>query len=298
MVIVMEQNFSINLRRLRKERGLTQEQLADAVGVSAQAVSKWEQNGFPDTPLLPAIADSLDVSIDELFGRREDTPDIFNQIIQYLSSFSSEERIRHAFDLCWAISESIFGLTQYEPIKDDYHQSDEHQRSECVMSNGFSQAKINHTLQYFLLIPEPENGYDSFFPYNECYVKLFEILAFPDALRALYFLAEAANLYVNSFFTEQTLAHSLSIDVTHAREILEKLLSLSLIEKASLDTGGKKEDIFISVTGCDFISFMTFTHMLLNRTRHYCYQTCSRSTSLFRNASYRNTSDTAKKGCD
>lgn len=294
----MEQNFSINLRRLRKQKGLTQEQLADTVGVSAQAVSKWEQNGFPDTPLLPAIADSLGVSIDELFGRREDTPDIFNQVLQYLSSFPSEEQIMHAFDLCWAISEAIFGLTHYEPIKDEYYQSDEYRSSECVKNDGFSQARCNHSLQYFLLLPEPENGYDSFFPYDEGYIKLFEILAFPDALRALYFLTETSNPHRNSFFTEQTLAHSLSIDVTHAREILEKLLSVSLIEKASLDTGGKKEDIFIYVAGCNFVSFMAFTHMLLNRTYHYCYQSLSRPAPLFRNATYRNISGAEKKGSD
>ncbi len=41
---------------LRKERGLTQEQLGRQVGVSAQAVSKWENGGAPDVELLPAPA--------------------------------------------------------------------------------------------------------------------------------------------------------------------------------------------------------------------------------------------------
>lgn len=45
------------INRLRKEKGITQEDLGKAVGVSTQAVSKWECGGVPDTELLPAIAD-------------------------------------------------------------------------------------------------------------------------------------------------------------------------------------------------------------------------------------------------
>ena len=58
-----------NIGAIRKERGLTQEQLARMVGVSAQAVSKWENGGTPDAELLPAIADRLEVTIDSLYGR-------------------------------------------------------------------------------------------------------------------------------------------------------------------------------------------------------------------------------------
>ncbi|MBQ7187166.1 MAG: helix-turn-helix transcriptional regulator [Ruminococcus sp.] len=64
-----ENELSKNIRWLRKKRQLTQEQLAAMVGVSAQAVSKWESGGYPDPSLLPAIADSLDAGIDELYGR-------------------------------------------------------------------------------------------------------------------------------------------------------------------------------------------------------------------------------------
>ncbi len=54
---------------LRKKKGLTQSDLASAIGVSYQAISKWETNvSIPDTMLLPAIADVLECSIDVLLG--------------------------------------------------------------------------------------------------------------------------------------------------------------------------------------------------------------------------------------
>ena len=58
------------IAKLRKDTGLTQEQLAVMVGVSAQTVSKWETGTtMPDIMLLPVIADIFDVDIDFLFGR-------------------------------------------------------------------------------------------------------------------------------------------------------------------------------------------------------------------------------------
>lgn len=65
----MASNFGTNIKQLRINRNVTQAGLAKAVGVSVQAVSKWECGGTPDVELLPAIADFFDTTIDSLFGR-------------------------------------------------------------------------------------------------------------------------------------------------------------------------------------------------------------------------------------
>ncbi len=53
---------------LRKQKGVTQEEMAKALGTSAQAVSKWEcGKNYPDIALLPAIAFYFAVPIDDLF---------------------------------------------------------------------------------------------------------------------------------------------------------------------------------------------------------------------------------------
>ena len=65
----MNDTFSKNLSRLRKERKLTQEKLAEALGVSFQAVSKWETaQSYPDIELLPRLAGLLATDIDSLLG--------------------------------------------------------------------------------------------------------------------------------------------------------------------------------------------------------------------------------------
>ena len=56
------------IRALRKNRNLSQETLAQYLGVSFQAISKWEKGDtFPDVVLIPAIASFFDISTDELF---------------------------------------------------------------------------------------------------------------------------------------------------------------------------------------------------------------------------------------
>ncbi len=68
----MKLNLADNLKRLRGKYGITQETLADFIGVSSQAVSKWERgDGFPEITLLPSIANYFGVSLDELMGMDE-----------------------------------------------------------------------------------------------------------------------------------------------------------------------------------------------------------------------------------
>jgi len=56
------------IRELRKKRGMTQEQLAESIGISFQAVSKWENGiALPDITLAPVLAGYFGVSLDELF---------------------------------------------------------------------------------------------------------------------------------------------------------------------------------------------------------------------------------------
>ncbi len=64
----MDVKLGKKIRELRKSRNISQEMLAQFLGVSFQAVSKWENDtAFPDVTLIPVIASFFDVSTDELF---------------------------------------------------------------------------------------------------------------------------------------------------------------------------------------------------------------------------------------
>lgn len=66
----MKETFGQRFARLRKSKGYTQEQIADKVNISYQAVSKWENDiSSPDISILGELANILGVTIDELLGR-------------------------------------------------------------------------------------------------------------------------------------------------------------------------------------------------------------------------------------
>lgn len=68
----MELCIGVKLRQLRRARELTQEEAAARLGVSFQAISKWERGeGYPDITMLPTLANFYGVSADELLGMEE-----------------------------------------------------------------------------------------------------------------------------------------------------------------------------------------------------------------------------------
>ena len=68
----MNNNFSSFIAELRKEQGLTQKELADRIGVSDKAVSRWENGkNYPDIEIMQSLARIFDVTVSELLqGQR------------------------------------------------------------------------------------------------------------------------------------------------------------------------------------------------------------------------------------
>lgn len=70
----VKQTLGERISELRKEKGFKQEELAEALGVTAQAVSKWENDiSCPDIMLLPKLAELLGVTVDELLSGKKET---------------------------------------------------------------------------------------------------------------------------------------------------------------------------------------------------------------------------------
>jgi len=104
--------FTIKLHEqiafLRKQKGLTQEQLANVLGVTNQSVSKWESGQCcPDIQLLPAIATLFEVSVDELLGCNcaKGLGDICLNIKDYFTSLPEKESFESAYRLAALLHE-------------------------------------------------------------------------------------------------------------------------------------------------------------------------------------------------
>ena len=98
-------NFAEIIVRYRKELGLTQEGLAQKLGVTNQAVSKWESGqSCPDIALLPALADLFGITIDALFGREpkalavQNTPDWPDDGVLRVILYAGHTRIHGPID--------------------------------------------------------------------------------------------------------------------------------------------------------------------------------------------------------
>ena len=91
----MNNQFSENLKKIRKENNLSQEQLADCLGVSRQAISKWESgSAYPEMDKIIALCDKFNVNIDDLLHKdikevkgEEESKKKINNIVEDLLEF-------------------------------------------------------------------------------------------------------------------------------------------------------------------------------------------------------------------
>lgn len=89
----MQLNLGTKIRELRRRDGRTQEALAETLGVTAQAVSRWESGGsYPDVEMIPSIANYFGITIDELFGYHNDRESKIDTIINKIESFGIKSR--------------------------------------------------------------------------------------------------------------------------------------------------------------------------------------------------------------
>lgn len=106
-------NISAQIIKLRKQKGITQKELAAVLGVTDQAVSKWESEiCCPDIQLLPDIAEYFEVSVDELMGldrkpRTADLRDISEEIKSLFRQSDKSELSTLAFRLAAVLHEGI-----------------------------------------------------------------------------------------------------------------------------------------------------------------------------------------------
>ena len=105
----MEETLGKRIVYHRKRLSLTQDQLAEKLGVTAQAVSKWENDlSCPDISILPQLADIFKITVDALLGRESATEPVETEIV--IDSPKGQEQYRKEFDLKWESKKGGIGL--------------------------------------------------------------------------------------------------------------------------------------------------------------------------------------------
>ena len=125
----MKITLSENLRKMRRDKNLTQEELAGYLGISFQAVSKWERNeGYPDISMLPVIANFFGITVDTLIGNDVITHE--ESILAYCAEYERFNR-NGDMDSAVAIAEKAYRDYPY-----DWHIIDIYCRS---LTKGYSE---------------------------------------------------------------------------------------------------------------------------------------------------------------
>lgn len=118
-------DFGTNLKQLRKDKNLTQEELAEYLGVSPQTVSKWENNlSMPDISALPVMADYFGISLDSLLLHNADQRDKeMKDFAKHIHELADSGNMAEAYTTLkeamvkWALSASINHLMSWAAYK-------------------------------------------------------------------------------------------------------------------------------------------------------------------------------------
>ena len=262
-----------NIAKLRKEKGITQEALAEIVGLTGQAVSKWESGGSPDALLLPVIAEYFEVSIDRLFGRKtNDLPNLQAGIAELISNLPLNERLRKVFDLCFTMELAIAG-TPPESIPKSTDELQEELgtkqiHSQMFLDEGDTALAFDNALRYFLIMPEPEEGWSQRLHFKEEYSKLFSFLADDDVLKVLFFLYSRDS---KKLFTTKLLEKELGLNEAKAVAILNELSAYQIVAGRETELDDEIKIIYEFYPNFAFIAFLAFAEELICKPNSFYY---------------------------
>ncbi|MBE6675911.1 MAG: helix-turn-helix transcriptional regulator [Ruminococcaceae bacterium] len=273
-------SLSANIKRLRLEKDMTQEQLATKLGVSAQAVSKWETSEtYPDGALLIPLANELEVSLDELFGNESVTmADISSKIVKLIHATEANERFNVARDIGWQIERGLFNCRMEIEKKYDPNEIKNQKNASYILDdNGFTFIS-NGEEPFFSVFPQPAEGYGHFLNDKDDLQKIFAALSHTDTMNALIYLYHKTENYV---FESAVLQRDCEIANDQINAVIDDLLTLKLIWKQELTINGEKRVLYYSRPSHKLIALFIMARELGYKGA-YCLQSHIRNTPFFK----------------
>ena len=187
-----------NIKKYRTAKGITQEEMGQLVGVTTQAVSKWECGGTPDAEILPQLSQVLGVSIDALFGREE--KNLLASLARQISRMSPEDAYRYAFDICWAIELGLLhdpqGIDDFLNVFIDSSNITNDKMTyftKMLQDGGISTARLSPDLHHFFLMVEPKSSIKEQLSDPEKLRNVFKIFADKKLLKIIFYMYSRLN---------------------------------------------------------------------------------------------------------
>ncbi|MBQ2817921.1 MAG: helix-turn-helix transcriptional regulator [Clostridia bacterium] len=266
-------NLSESIRRFRTMRNLTQEQLANAILISPQAISKWERGeSMPDASLIPALADALDVSLDRLYGREKYTlEDLMTAIPAYLQALPNEERIS-----------GILNVSLIADIQSSFRISKKQLKGEFASilntkETGFTIASLREELPFWAIFREPEEGWGAVLKPEERYREVFSVLADQKVMNTLFSLFHLPNGFS---FDESYAGEQFGLD--NAEETLKKLQKLRTVSFRDVFIDGKATRIWFYHQQIGLIALFALLNEQIYHQNTFAWNQNDRTSPLLR----------------
>lgn len=285
----MELKIGEKISKYRKLKGFTQEQLGESVGVSGQAVSKWEKGGVPDTYLLPAISKVLGVSIDALFGVEKKISDYTqDEILDDLFKFClqkmhcKDNRIdffKFMFDTIWTVQSAYFGNESRPLLKDvvEKNRGNSQITSQIINDEGTTYLSLVENFPFFSAVCDtPEISKKLLLEKN--FSEFFSLLASEDGMKAILFTQSATE---TSQYTADMMAKKIGITLERFLEVEPLLVKYGLLNEDSLTLDDSIIKVYHKWSNPEIRPLLMMAYQFINARQCYYDFTCNRTKPYF-----------------
>lgn len=262
------------IAELRKKHDVKQEALGRYVGVSAQAVSKWEKGGVPEADVLVKIADFFGVSVDYILGRTGvSVGDVHDSLIASITEAPVKDRIRLIFEYCWDMERALvadgreiqggsieeFGASI--GVVNQFHS--------CYSSDhGFTRMGVANRSCYFFIAPEMEDK-DAAYLDGMDYPAFFRDISDKAVFDVCIMLHKRENKKV---FTPQLLVNELGMKAEKAEEVLAVLIKYGLVRATELDPNSEVSAVYRFIPSPSFVALLIFAREIVSPSNQHAYR--------------------------
>ena len=285
----MELKIGEKIAKYRKLKGYTQEQLGEFLGVSGQAVSKWENGGVPDTYLLPNIAKVLGVSVDILFGVEKKISDYTkDEILDDLFKFClqktncKEDKIdffEFMFETIWTLQSAYFGNESRTMLKNIIEKNSGNQQitSQIINDEGTTYLSLVENFPFFCAVGDtPEISKKLLSEKN--FAEFLSLLASEEGMKAIIFTQTATE---TSQYTADMMAKKIGITIESFLEVEPLLVKYGLLNEDSLTLDDNVIKVYHKWSNPELRPLLIMAYQFINARQCYYDFTCNRTKPYF-----------------